>query len=115
MKPTSSSKSRQGMWWAAALLAIAGLGFASELTLVHAAVGADPSHQSVCNVSATVNCDEVAKSSYAMLLGLPVSIWGMFAYAAALAVSIWGLRTRSIAATAALSLLGTFCAIAALS
>jgi protein-disulfide isomerase/uncharacterized membrane protein len=113
MNPISSSKSRQGMWWAAILLAVAGLGFAIELTLVHVRLEADPSHQSICNLNASVNCDEVAKSSYAILLGLPVSVWGIFGYVAALVTSVWGLRSRRLAATAALGLIGAACALAA--
>ena len=37
-------------------------------------------YTSFCNVSATVNCDAVLMSPYAMLLGLPLAAWGLLSY-----------------------------------
>lgn len=36
---------------------------------------------SVCNINAVFNCDAVAASSYSVLLGIPVAIWGAMANA----------------------------------
>ena len=35
------------------------------------------SEQSICNINAKFNCDAVAASDYASLLGVPMSLWGM--------------------------------------
>lgn len=114
MNVPSSNASRRELWWGAVVLALIGLGLAVELTRIHVGVLADPSHRSFCNVNATVNCDAVAESSYSMLLGLPLSVWGMFGYTAAAVFSWWGLRGGRRAAVAGLWLIGAVCSIGAL-
>lgn len=113
MNANSSTASRRGLWWVAAVLALTGLGLAAELTRIHFGVLSDPNHRSFCNVNAAVNCDAVAQSSYSMLFGLPLSIWGMFGYCAAVASSLWGLRGGRRAAVATLWFLSAVCAASA--
>jgi protein-disulfide isomerase len=114
MNFTSSIRTRRGMWWVALVLALAGLALAIELTRIHLRLQADPTHRSFCNLRASVNCDDVAKSSYAMLLGLPLSVWGIFGYVASLVTSVWGLRSRSLAPVCVLWVLGAICVLGAL-
>lgn len=109
----SSRRSLQKLWWVALVLAVAGLAFAVELTRIHLRLQSDPSHRSFCNISSTVNCDAVAASSYSMLLGLPLSIWGIFGYVAAIGAAVWGARTNSRAAVMALWMLGAVCVVGA--
>ncbi len=111
---SNSTAGLQRLWYAALLLALVGLGFAVELTRIHLRLQNEPSHQSICNISASVNCDAVAASSYSMLLGLPLSIWGIFGYSAAIGASVWGLRTQSRAAAAVAWLLSVVCIVSAL-
>lgn len=111
---SSSSENRQVLRWTAALLAVVGLGLATELTRIHLRLLTDPSHQSFCNVSAAVNCDAVAQSSYSMWLGLPLSVWGMFGYSAALVAAVWLLRSGRRAAAASLWLIALVCTVSAL-
>lgn len=111
---SSSGDNRQVLRWTAALLAVVGLGLATELSRIHLRLLAEPSHRSFCNVSATVNCDAVAQSSYSIWLGLPLSVWGMFGYTAALVVAIWLLRHGQRAAAASLWILGAICTGSAL-
>lgn len=66
-------------WTAVAVaLAVAGLGIAAYLTVVHYA-GGEP----VCQLSG--GCEKVQTSSYAELAGVPVALLGLVGYAAILA------------------------------
>jgi protein-disulfide isomerase/uncharacterized membrane protein len=111
---SSSSENKQVLRWTAALLALVGLGLATELTRIHVRLLTEPNHQSFCNVSATVNCDAVAQSSYSMLLGLPLSVWGVFGYSAALVVAVWLLRGGGRAAAASLWIIAAVCTVSAI-
>ncbi|HEY5955911.1 MAG TPA: vitamin K epoxide reductase family protein, partial [Polyangiaceae bacterium] len=96
-------------WWAGVLLALTGFAVAFELTRIHVNLASDPTHQSFCNINEQINCDAVAASSYAIALGLPLSVWGMFGYASVLVVAVWGLRSKRLAPVALLFLLGCIC------
>jgi protein-disulfide isomerase/uncharacterized membrane protein len=101
-------------WWAGLLLALTGLAVAFELTRIHVNLAIDPAHQSFCNINAQINCDAVAASSYAIALGLPLSVWGMFGYTSVLVIAIWGLRSKRLAPAGLLFLLGCICIATAL-
>jgi uncharacterized membrane protein len=101
-------------WWASVLLALAGIGLAAELTRVHFAVTADPTHESFCNINTQVNCDAVAASSYAVAFGLPLSVWGMLGYSSVLFAAVWGLRSKRLAPVGVLFLLAVVCSVTAL-
>ena len=51
-----------------------------------------PGYTSLCNLSDTINCEEVVTSAWGKLAGVPVSIWGLAFYAL---LSLVALRTRS--------------------
>jgi protein-disulfide isomerase len=82
----------RGPLWAALVLSLAGLGVAIALTRVHAQAHAGIA--SFCSISDVVNCDRVATSHYSVVLGLPVSVWGMLGYALAGGLAAWGLAAR---------------------
>jgi protein-disulfide isomerase/uncharacterized membrane protein len=64
----------------------AGMGVSLYLAHQHMTAGVDPS---VCNVNATFNCDEVNRSEYSELFGIPVALYGLgFYFAAAFAVAL---------------------------
>jgi uncharacterized membrane protein len=78
-------------------VALAGLGIAGYLTVVHYS-GAAP----VCAI--TGGCDTVQKSAYATLAGVPVALLGLLAYAAILgSLAYDGERARMFTAVLAFS------------
>jgi protein-disulfide isomerase len=74
----------------AAAAAAAGLVLALLLAREHA-----QAHAGVvgfCTLSDFVSCDKVATSRFSVVLGLPVAVWGAFAYLVALVLAVSGLR-----------------------
>jgi protein-disulfide isomerase len=78
------------------VLAAIGLGVAVHLTRIHYFTHTDPAYHSICAVSERVNCETVAESAYSVFLGLPISVWGLFAYALAAALAVFGLSRRRL-------------------
>lgn len=79
-----------------AVVATAGLGVAAYLTWVHYHPGA-----LVCAKGG--GCETVQRSHYAVLLGLPVAVYGLAAWASALALVAWDTVTaQTLAAAVAL-------------
>ena len=81
-------------WWIALLCCLAGLGLSVVLEQIHVKIHHDPAFHSFCAIDRKLNCDIVARSPYAVVFGVPVAAWGIFAYAVAAVVSLWGLRSR---------------------
>ncbi|BDG09961.1 vitamin K epoxide reductase family protein [Anaeromyxobacter paludicola] len=77
-----------------AVLCLAGLAVAGDLTLIHTRVHASESYRSFCSISEAVNCDSVARSRWSIFLGLPVSVWGLVGYALMGALAATGLSAR---------------------
>jgi uncharacterized membrane protein len=80
-------------------LAIALCGLAVALWLARLHVTAHAGESSICDINAVVNCDKVATSSFSVVLGLPVAVWGAFGYALAAILAGWGLARRRPHAT----------------
>lgn len=97
-------------WWLSVLLCLVGLTLSILLERVHIKIHDDPTFHSFCSVDRKVNCDIVARSAYAVFLGVPVAVWGVFGYLVAAWVSLWGVRQREprLAAGCALYLTGLF-------
>ncbi|HEX9053132.1 MAG TPA: vitamin K epoxide reductase family protein [Anaeromyxobacter sp.] len=95
---------------ASAALAAVGLVLAGVLAFEHAQAHAGGT--SFCAINDFVNCDRVATSRYSVALGLPVAVWGGFAYGLALLLSIAGLRPERPHATWPAGLLFVLGAIA---
>jgi protein-disulfide isomerase/uncharacterized membrane protein len=114
------------------ILAGIGLGVSIGLEIVHRRLAADVNYTSFCNVSATVNCDVVMSSRYALLAGLPVSTWAILYYLAVLglvagitsvrraplretlgtltlAAALWGVVFSAYMAVVAFAVLHTVC------
>ncbi len=86
-------------WWLALLFCLAGLLLSILLEQIHIKLHTNPTFHSFCAIDRKVNCDIVARSSYAVLFGVPVAAWGIFGYALAAVVALWGaLRRRSLLA-----------------
>ena len=62
-------------------LAVVGLLDSAYLAISHYRNYADIGYQSFCAISRAVNCDTVSQSPYALLLDLPVAVWGIIGYA----------------------------------
>lgn len=58
------------------------LGFLASfyLTYTHYKNHTDITFSSFCAITQAVNCDTVAQSPFSIYLGLPIAIWGIFAY-----------------------------------
>jgi uncharacterized membrane protein/protein-disulfide isomerase len=78
-----------------ALLALSLLGFlASSYALyVHYRLLTDPTYSAICEVNATVSCQQVFQSQYGTVRGIPVAGGGAIWSALVLMLSAWGLRT----------------------
>lgn len=70
--------------WTVRLLALAGLGVATYLTIAHY----DTKVALVCPENSTINCAEVTTSPESVLFGIPVAVLGL-AYYAVQAVLAW--------------------------
>jgi len=63
------------------VLALLGLALSLELTYIFFKVNFAPeAGASFCSVSQLIDCDGVAKTNYAILLGVPLSLWGLLLY-----------------------------------
>nr|CBX30213.1 hypothetical protein N47_D30220 [uncultured Desulfobacterium sp.] len=63
-----------------AFLLLAGLADSIYLSLHHYLIYTDIGYESFCAISKAINCDTVSQSPYSVLLGMPVALWGLFAY-----------------------------------
>jgi uncharacterized membrane protein/2-hydroxychromene-2-carboxylate isomerase len=62
------------------MLLIAGLLNALYLSLSHYRAYTDITYSSFCAISKSINCDTVSQSSFSILFGMPVPIWGVLGY-----------------------------------
>lgn len=74
------------------LLCTVGVCLSADLLRLHVNVHTNPDYHSYCAMSEWVNCDSVAASDYSVLLGLPLSVWGLVGYTAMGLLAVWGLR-----------------------
>ena len=65
-------------FWTLMGLAAAGLMDAVYLSISHYRVYTDMTYRSFCAVTKSINCDTVSQSPYAILLGMPLPVWGIF-------------------------------------
>jgi uncharacterized membrane protein/protein-disulfide isomerase len=77
-----------------ALIALSALGLvASCLALyVHYRLITDPTYQSFCDVNETFACQQVLRSQYATIGGIPVAVGGAIWSALILMLSVWGMK-----------------------
>lgn len=61
-------------------LSIGGLAASLYLSLSHYRVYTDIGYSSFCALSQSINCDTVSQSPFSILLGVPVPVWGIWAY-----------------------------------
>jgi uncharacterized membrane protein len=62
------------------LLSLLGLSASFYLALSHYRNYTDIGYSSFCAISQAINCDTVSQSSWSILFGLPLAIWGVLAY-----------------------------------
>jgi uncharacterized membrane protein/protein-disulfide isomerase len=79
----------------ALLLAFCLLGLAASAgsAFEHYRMISDPTHTSFCNVSETVNCENVYKSAYGAVAGVPVAVFGTIFFVLATLLA-WSLPVR---------------------
>jgi protein-disulfide isomerase/uncharacterized membrane protein len=66
--------------WAVVFLTLVGLADSIYLAISHYRVYTDVGHKSFCALSRAINCDTVSQSPYAIMLNVPVAIWGAIGY-----------------------------------
>ena len=100
------------------LLMAVGIGAAIYLVMVKLRVENEVAYSSACNFGQKFNCDAVQKSSYSLLLGIPVAIWAIPTYMMVALLGWLGMKNdpavdgedapaRAVSATNLLVLLGT--------
>jgi uncharacterized membrane protein/protein-disulfide isomerase len=67
-------------FWTVSLLALAGLLDSLYLSVSHYRVYNDVLYESFCAISRSVNCDTVSQHPTSVFLGMPVPVWGVWAY-----------------------------------
>lgn len=79
--------------WLLAIVLICAVGIvvAIELTRIYVLTNTDPSYRSFCAVNASINCETVASSAYAVTFGVLNSVWAIFAYVWVMGVALWGM------------------------
>jgi len=96
------------------VLSAVGVGLSVELTRIHDRLAEDPAYESFCNVSQKVNCDAVATSDFATLLGVPLSVWGILGYSVIMVVAAWGSFAKTERPLLPFFVLSLFCGAASL-
>jgi len=91
-----------------AVVALAGLGVAIDLWLIHVRVHSGGG-ASFCDVSERVSCSDVARSPWSAFLGVPQAAWGALAYLVVAGLALSALARRRPGSTwpAGLLLCGT--------
>jgi uncharacterized membrane protein len=62
------------------ILSVCGLAVSAYLAIAHYRNYNDIEYKSFCAISRSLNCDTVAQSPYAVVLGVPLAVWGMLGY-----------------------------------
>jgi protein-disulfide isomerase len=99
----------RGALWIALGLSLVGAVLSILLVRIHAQAHAGIA--SFCSISDVVNCDRVATSPYAVVLGLPVAAWGLLGYGLMAALSgaaLWRGGASSVWMAGLLVVLGSF-------
>lgn len=66
--------------WTTIIIACFGLGDSIYLAISHYRVYTDIAHKSFCAISRAINCDTVSQSTYAIMLNVPLAVWGIVGY-----------------------------------
>lgn len=61
-------------------ICLIGIFLSAYLAISHYRIHTDIGYQSFCALSKAINCDTVAISSYSVVWGLPVAVWGIAGY-----------------------------------
>ena len=82
--------------WRIAFLVLCTVGglLSADLLRLHVKVYKDPNYHAFCAMSEQLNCETVATSSWAVLAGLPVALWGLVGYFFLGGLCICGLYKR---------------------
>ena len=75
------------------IMALLGLAASVAALYVHYRLLTDPTYSSFCDVNETVSCQQVFKSEYGTVFGIPVAAGGAIWSALVLMLSAWGMRT----------------------
>src|SRR5262249_51140477 len=80
---------------AALAIALVGVAVSAVTLAVHRRLVADSGYTSFCNLGDVVNCDLLLPSGYGLVLGEPVPVWGLLAFAVGAALALPGALGRA--------------------
>ena len=80
------------------VLAFCGVLISAYLVRSHYLNYTDIDYQSFCAISSSINCDTVSQSSYSIVLGIPVSIWGIVGFLLLLGIVMLAWRRHAFEA-----------------
>lgn len=67
-------------FWVVMGISVIGLMDAVYLSISHYRVYTDMTYRSFCAVTKSINCDTVSQSPFAVMLGMPLPVWGVLGY-----------------------------------
>lgn len=82
-------------FWTVISLSLFGFADSVYLSISHYRVYTDISYRSFCVITRAINCDTVSQSPHSILLGLPVSIWGVIGYTFLLLLMLFARSKRA--------------------
>lgn len=77
------------------ILIIAGISISGYLSYSHYKIFTDIEYTSFCAISKSINCETVSQSKHAVLLGIPVAVWGLFGYLLLIPVLIYSIDYKN--------------------
>jgi uncharacterized membrane protein/protein-disulfide isomerase len=77
------------------LLTLIGFATTLYLSLSHFRVYTDMGYKSFCAISRSINCDTVSQSAHAILLGMPLAVWGSIGYLFILVLLLYAWRVNA--------------------
>lgn len=92
----NKSKARpfQTYFYTIAIIIITGLCSSIYLLISHYRIFTDINYRSFCAITQSINCDTVSQSSYSILFGAPVPLWGIIGYVFLLLILVFSLDKR---------------------
>ena len=81
--------------WTTVVLTLGGLADSIYLAISHYRVHTDIGYKSFCAISKALNCDTVSQSPYAIMLNIPLAIWGIIGYSFLLFLLWWAAGKRA--------------------
>ncbi|MBN2194240.1 MAG: thioredoxin domain-containing protein [Polyangiaceae bacterium] len=114
-KPSNDERGASWPWVGVVGLAAFGLALSIYLLQEHYVAWTNPNIKALCDINASFSCSTVARTPYAVFLGVPVAAWGVLGYLVIAGTGFWGWFDRKTsAAVTVLGLLAAVCTVTSL-